>query len=909
MNLQNIENSFEIKPEFLLCNHAGNPLGIGTLKPSFSWRAAACGRGKAQSAYRILVADSLEHLQEEQKLLWDTGKVQSNECTSVTYQGGGLKTAETYYWKVKIWDEAGKESLFSYPAIFETALAESDWKAVWIGNPTVETTYHSMAPMFRKMFEVTKPVQKARVYVAGLGYYELRLNGHKVGDHVLDPGWTDYAKRVLYATYDVTDDLQCGTNVIGAIVGVGWHRIPKLRLQLHISYSDGTSETVSTSPDSGWLVTIEGPIRQNGIYNGETYDARCEIEGWDTASYNPEADSSSAHRWRMAIELEGPGGRMEAQELEPIKVVDELRPVAETEPCPGVHVYDIGQNIAGWARIRVRGERGMEVTLKFAEFLQEDGTVNQINLRSAKATDTYVLKGGSEESYEPKFTYHGFRYVQVETSTGGHAELSNLAACVVRSSVAQSGEFECSNELINRIHQNVVWTEADNMHSVPTDCPQRDERMGWLNDLTVRSEEAVYNFNLSRFYTKYVQDIEDTQGEESGAISDTAPSGRYGCKPADPVSTSFLLLPWLLFVNYGDKNILAKHYEGIKKWAAYLERHTQNHIVTYSYYGDWASPVSQSVEGSLGAGAESANTPGILMSTGYHYFNSLLLARIARILGHTDDAERYEKLIQDIAQAFHKHFYDPEKRQYASGSQGAQVFPLFLGIVPEQEKAAVLQNLVKDVMEANEGHLTTGNLCSRYIMDVLVDNGLMDVAYTLATQTTYPSWGYMIANGATTIWERWEYVTEGPLVAMASHNHPMYGAVDAWFYKMLAGIQADPEGPGFAKFSVKPHVPEQLTYARGVLQTVRGEAGVHWERNNAFFLMQVTVPWNSEATVQVPLLNQSPESVTVKEGENIIWAQGSYIEGTQGISGGRQLEKGYITFTAGSGCYDFVIEI
>jgi len=895
------------RPKNLLCNYAVNPLGIETMRPALSWRVNTQERGKHQYAYHIMVSDRLEWLLEQTNLLWDSGKVQSGECTGIIYQGTPLKITTTYYWKVKIWDESGKESAFSEPATFETALDEADWTACWIGNPTVETTYQTMAPMFRKAFVIAKPVQTARVYVSGLGYYELRLNGHKVGDHVLDPGWTDYAKRILYSTYDVTNDLIPGTNVVGAIVGAGWHRIPKLKVQLQIDYTDGTSETVVTGHNNGWLVSIEGPIRQNSIYDGETYDARREMDGWDTGSYDPESDTASAHQWRLPVVLEAPGGRMEAQELEAIKVVDELQPISVSEPRPGVNVYDIGQNIAGWVSIQVAGDRGAEVTLKVTELLHEDGTVNRINLRSAKATDTYILRGDTEERYEPRFTYHGFRYVQVEVAAG-NAEIRGLNACVIRSAVERAGDFECGNALINQIQQNVNWTEEDDLHSVTADCPQRDERMGWLNDLTVRAEEAMYNFNLARFYTKFMQDIEDTQGEETGAISDTVPVTRLGCKPADPVSTSYLLLPWLMYVNYGDKNILTKHYDGIKKWAAYLEQHTEDHIVTYSYYGDWASPVSQAVEGSLGAGAVSANTPGQLMSTGYHYYNTVLLSRIAKVLDRTEDAERYEQLAKDIAQAFHKRFYDHDKRQYATGSQGAQVFPLYLGIVPEEEKAAVVQKLVEDVMDTNEGHLTTGNLCSRYIMDVLAENERLDVAYTLATQTTYPSWGFMIENGATTIWERWEFVTEGPLAAMASHNHPMYGAISGWFYKMLAGIEADPEGPGFAKFSVKPYVPANLNTAGCVLKTVRGEAGVQWEQEEDLFRMKVTAPWNSEAQVYIPLLGRNSAIVTIYEGEHVIWDKGVYVNGTNGIVSGDQLDPRYVTFTVGSGSYSFTVE-
>ena len=425
-------------------------------------------------------------------------------------------------------------------------LSPDDWKGEWIGHTG---GWPGRALYFRSDVTIRKTVRRARIYVSGLGYYELRLNGQKVGDHVLDPGFTDYSKRVLYATYDVASQLQAGQNTIGVIVGNGWYGLPKILLQCEVNYVDGSHDIIYTHsasadpPNGPWSVT-NGPILANGVYDGETYDARLEKAGWDTPSgtlAQGNADVDSADEWTTPQSVPAPGGKLVSQTIDPIKIVAAIEPKTMSEPKPGIFVYDIGQNMAGWTQLRVSGDRGARVALRFAESLAEDGTVDQRNLRTAAATDMYILKGGGAESWEPRFTYHGFRYVQLE-GFPGKPTLKDLTAKVIRSSVDPSGTIETSSDLINKIQKMVWWTEASNLHSIPTDCPQRDERMGWMNDLTVRSEEAVYNFNMSRFYPKFLHDIRDTQ-DENGAIADTAPF-RWGSRPRPTRSTSasYLLL-------------------------------------------------------------------------------------------------------------------------------------------------------------------------------------------------------------------------------------------------------------------------------------------------------------------------------------------------------------------------------
>lgn len=894
-------------PINLLCEYSKNPIGIDTPIPRFLWEVDCTGRSRYQSAYRILVASEEKILELDIGDLWDSGQISSSRSINVEYSGKALKSAQKCFWKVRIWDNNEIMSLFSKVGRFETGLLEqADWKAKWIG--TALNNHES--PYFRKEIEIEieKDVLSARVYIAGLGYYELSINGEKAGNHVLDTAWTDYGKRVLYSTYDVTEFLKKGENVAGVILGCGWFGflycktepyMLKMIFQMEIQFRDGTSMSILSDDKSGWLVSNNGPIVRNSIYDGETYDARLEMPGWDSPGFDI---SASGNNWKMPVLTEGPGGVMVSQTIEPIKVIMDIKPVDIISPKPGVYVFDLGQNIAGWAKLRVQGQCGTKVIMKFAELLYKDGTINRENIRAAKAEDTYILKGGDMEFYEPRFTYHGFRYVQVE-GYPGQPDLNSITGRVVRSSVEPAGSFNCGNDMINRIHKAVVWTEGNNIHGLLTDCPQRDERVGWLNDATVRVEEALYNFNLARLLTKWERDIADTQLSDTGAIADTAPY-IHGGRPADPVCSSYLIIPWLVYLHYGDKRILEEHYSGMKKWVELLISEADNYIVNRSLYGDWASPVSQTVEGSGGAGSVSAKTPGSLISTGFFYCDSVIMAKIAGVLGIGSDEKQFRELSDQIKNAFNKKFFDEDRKQYATGSQASNAFPLYLGIVPTRYKNDVVQNLVKDVMETNNGHLTTGNLCTRYIMDVLAEEGFIDVAFTIACQTTYPSWGYMIENGATTIWERWEYVTGGEMCAMASHNHPMYGSVDAWFYKILAGIKLSEECPGFEKVIIKPYIPKGLDYAEGTVKTLRGLIKSSWRKENDSILLNVTIPFNSSAEVYIPFAFMKKDEVLVSVKGRKIWKNGILPGLPEGIIKG-EIKENYIVFVVSSGTYSF----
>ncbi len=874
-----------LKVAELRCEYAVNPLGVDVAHPRLSWVLTSSQRAEMQTAYQVLVASSMEKLNSGEGDLWDSGKVASDQSIQVPYQGVQLSSRQHCYWKARVWDRGGNVSGYSDPATWEMGLLlPGDWKAKWIG---FTPGWAGRALYFRYSFSTRKPVKDARVYVAGIGYSELHVNGTRVGDHVLDPGWTDYGKRVLYSTYDVGSMIRQGENVVGVIVGNGWYGMPKLLLQLEVTYADGDTEAYFTGAGTvrgrSWQVT-SGPIVENSIYDGEEYDARLEKPGWDLPGDLPKP-AERTEDWVFAVHpVDPPGGKLISQMINPIKVMDTLQPRTITEPKPGVFVYDTGQNLAGWAELRVKGERGARVTLRFAEMLAPDGSVDQGNLRKAAATDVYVLKGGPEETWEPRFTYHGFRYVQIE-GFPGRPDLHTLRVKAVRSSVNANGVFASSNELVNHINKMIWWTEASNLYSVPTDCPQRDERMGWLNDLTVRAEESFYNFQMSRFYTKFLNDIADTQAED-GSITDTAPF-KYGNRPADPVDASYLLLGWFLYQHYGDTQVLADHLEGFKAWTDFLAGKTRDGIVPYGYWGDWSPPSAYSLNGS----PVSKTTPRELMSTGYLYYCARMVAKMAEVLGKEDDKSKYEALAQTTAAAFNRAYWNEAAGAYGNNDESANSFALFLGLVPENQVPRVVENLVKNV-QAADGHLTTGNLCTKYVLEALATHGHADLAYQIVTQKTYPSWGFMLQNGATTLWERWEQLHGG---GMNSYNHPMMGSVGAWLYKYLGGINTDPQAPGFKRIIIHPYATGDLTWVRCAYTSMYGVIRSSWRKEGAMFHLNVTVPVNTTATVYVPANDASQ----VAEG-------GKPAAQVAGVKWLRN-EEGTVVFEVGSGDYQFEV--
>jgi alpha-L-rhamnosidase len=853
-----------LAPTALRCEYLVNPVGIDVANPRLYWFPGHTERGARQTAYQVLVGTTPDLGTPDQ---WDTGKVASLSPVHIAYGGKALESGRTYYWKVRYWDQTDQPSPYSQVAAFETGLlAASDWKAQWIKGGNV----------LRKEFTLAAAPVRARAYVAGIGYYELRLNGGKVGDHVLDPAYTQFDKRVLYVTYDITGQLHAGPNAVGLMLGEGWYHARAGLLQLEIDLPGGRHVRVAT--DVTWKAA-DGPIVADSIYNGETYDATREQKGWDSPGYDDKP-------WNAAS-LEGVGhGLLSAQMMPPIRVVADLPARRMTNPRPGVFVFDMGQNFSGWTRLRVKGPAGTRVAMRHSELLYEDGTLNVENLRTAKATDIYVLRGDPEgETWEPHFTYHGFRYVEL-TGYPGTPRLDSVTGREVHTDVRPAGAFAASKPILNQLQQNIVWGVKSNLHSIPTDCDQRDERMGWMADAHLAAETAMLNFDMAAFYTNFLRAIHDDQ-DDNGAVPDTVPRGRMR-PPADPAwGSAYPLIVKYMWEQYGDRRIVEQHFEGIRRWADFLKTLAdEDGIVSFVKYGDWV-PMER--------------TPGDLVSTAYYYLSLDTVARMAEVLGKAPEAAQYRALADSVAAGFQKRFYHADSHLYANGTETANTLPLAFGITPTTDRAAVRTNITNDITYYKNMHLGTGILGTKYLLPLLSQEGRSDLAYDLATQTTYPSWGYMIEKGATTLWELWQDV-EGP--SMNSHNHAMFGSVGAWFYTSLAGIHIDPKYPGYEHIFIQPEMVRDLHYASASIDTVRGRVASAWERALGHTRLEVTIPPGSTAEIRVPSFG-NPE-LTVEEGGHVVWKARSFIAGTPGVTGGRRAGEDAL-IEVGAGTYVFEV--
>ncbi|MBN2329314.1 MAG: family 78 glycoside hydrolase catalytic domain [Candidatus Omnitrophica bacterium] len=722
-----------------------------------------------------------------------------------------------------------------------------------IQGPNVEALQRRLpARHLRKEFTLPKKVRKAFAYICGLGLFELQINGQKAGDHVLEPGLTEYEDRVFYETFDVTDLLKEGENALGVILGNGryyaprieiptftkTYGFPKLLLQMHIEYEDGSSHVVMSGED--WKITTKGPIRANNEYDGEEYDARMEMPGWSEIGFD-ETD------WRSVETVAAPEGVLRAPMTPPIRVTETLRPVGLSNPKPGMYIFDMGQNMVGWCRLKVKGPKGTSVKLRHAELLKEDGTLYLDNIRSAKVTDIYTLKGNGLEIYEPRFTYHGFRYVEM-TGFPGEPTLSSLEGRVVHDDVEPAGAFLCSNPLLNQIRQNIYWGVRGNYRSFPTDCPQRDERQAWLGDRAAESKGEAYLFNIAPLYAKWMTDIDDAQ-KDNGSVPSVAPS--YWPMFPDDVTwpSAFTITPSSLYTQYGDVRVLEKHYPGMKQWIDYMSRFLEDDIMPRDTYGDWCVP-PESPE-LIHSQDPNRKTAKAVLGTTYFYKNLRLMSQYASILGKKDDARRFESKAQQIRQAFNEKFFDEEKCQYDNGSQTSYVLPLSFGMVPEPYKQKVFNHLIDKIVNETDEHIGTGLIGGQWLMRVLSDNGRADVAYTIASQKTYPSWGYMIEKGATTVWELWNGDTADP--AMNSGNHVMLvGDLNIWMTEYLAGIQADPNEPAFKHIIMRPHPVGDLTSCQAHYDSMHGDIVSDWKIEDGRFVWKIEIPANTTATVFIP---------------------------------------------------------
>ena len=880
----------------LTCEYAQNPLGVDAAQPRLSWTLDSAERGQMQSAYRILVAGSAEALDAGTGDKWDSGKVESADSVNIAYEGAGLASAEQCVWKVKVWNKDGAESDWSEPATFEMALLdESDWAGKWIG-----TARGVPAPLLRKTFDLPGAVKKARLCVSGIGWSEAYVNGDKVSDRVLDPAATEYGKSVCYVIHDVTDQLQEGANAIGLWLGNGWYSepeygrkygdCPRALVQLNVELESG--ETVSVVSDESWK-TNGSCIILNDFWHGEIYDARLETPGWSTADFDDSA-------WDAAEIKDGPAGVLRAQLMPPIRVISVRKPVRLTEPLPNTYVYHFDQLFGGWARLRLKGPAGTKVTIKYSGRIFEDtGLLDKRRHEPPKATDYYVLKGDPEgEVYEPRFTYHPVNYIQVD---GAPCELTinDLDGCVVHTDEDLSGDFECANELVNKIHRNVVWTLTNGLYGMPLDCLHR-EHWAWTDPATITG--SLYpRKHMPMFWTKWLQDIADSQCDD-GMVPHIAPA--YHGPAFDAAwGGNYPPLVWYLCRYFDDDRMLNEHYEGMKRCTDHMDGIAEDLIITRGMFGDHMLPGTE-------PGKEefiSPFTPPPLVWTGYFYRAAFVTSQAAEVLGKADDAKRYADLATRIEEAFNAKWLDTTAHEYVNGSQTANAFALALGIVPDADKEGVVDSLVRSITEKYGNHHHTGNTGTTCLIDMLAALGHGDVMWKVLNNTTYPGWGFMVSEGATTIWESWSLIAGcGNAESMI-----MWATIDEFFYNDLAGIKGpdyygpEPMTPGFANVRIAPFVPDDLNHAGATIKTVRGEVASKWTKTDGGLTLAVSVPANSRAAVSVPTMGLS--DFAIDEGGVDVWKDGSYVAGVDGVESAEDAGDA-VTFEIGSGSYTFTLK-
>ena len=839
----------------LVCEYKANPLGIDVVQPRLSWKLVSSGNDVMQTAYEIKVTD----LTAKGELVWNSGKVNSSQSVNIVYAGQELKSMQRLNWQVRVWDNETKASAWSESASWEMGILDTDmWKASWITSASEHELKDSRpSPYLRKDFSSDKKITSARVYVTALGLYELFLNGQKVSSDLFTPGWTSYKNRIQYQTYDVTSQVKA-KNTIGAILGDGWYRGniawggnnyygDKLALlcQLQINYTDGTSETILS--DNTWKVTT-GPILYSDIYNGETYDARKEILGWS----KPGFDDS---KWEKVSILDHSKKILIAPQGEVVKAIEEIKPIKIVTTPKGETVFDMGQNMVGWVKLKMNGKKGDQVTLKFAEVLDKDGNFYTDNLRKAKSTDVYILKGEGEEVFEPHFTFHGFRFLKLE-GLSAQPSLDQLTGVVIHSDMTPTGSFACSNPMINQLQHNIQWGQKGNFLDVPTDCPQRDERLGWTGDAQVFSMTAAFNFNVASFYTKWMRDVAADQ-LPSGLVPHVIPDVLNGEGGSTAWADVSVIVPWTTYLSYGDKRILEVQYPSMKGWVEYMKSRAgdDNLWTGDTHFGDWLAFATTNSD------YPGATTEKDLIATAYYSYSSGILAKIASIIGNNDDAKKYAQLSGDIKKAFQKEFVTPAGR-LVSHTQTAYSLALAFDLLPADLIPKAAKYLAGDVKKM--GHLTTGFVGTPLLCKTLSANGYDDLAFMLLNRKEYPSWLYPVTQGATTIWERWDgQKPDGSFqdVGMNSFNHYAYGAIGEWLYQYVAGINIDPEHPGYKHILLAPHTGGGLTNANAEFESLYGKIKSAWKLEGNDFVYEVTIPANTTATVT--LLQAKEELLTV----------------------------------------------
>ncbi len=887
-----------LRVEGLKTEYQQNPIGIDVRAPRLSWRIQADRRGTMQSAYQIRVATDSGSLAREPS--WDSGKVPSGSSIFRPYGGPPTRSGARYYWQVRAWDNEGRMSPWSTPGFWETGLLDrGDWSAQWITPDLSEDSSRANpSPMLRREFTLTQRVASARLYVTSLGLNLVEVNGQRVSDHLFRPGWTSYDKRLQYDSYDVTGLVRSGANAIAVTLGDGWYRGHLgfegkrnnygtrlgLLAQLVVRFENGQTQVVGT--DGQWKSST-GPILMSDIYDGETYDARLEKPGWNRAGYDD-------HAWNGVRTLNGVAAALVAPVGPPVRRMQELKPVRIIHTPAGETVFDLGQNMVGWVRLKVSGPAGTTVRLRHAEVLDKAGNFYTANLRDAAQAMRYILSGNGVEVFEPHFSFQGFRYVAVD-GFPGTPTLDAITGIVVYSDMAPTGTFETSNALVNRLQQNIVWGQRGNFLDIPTDCPQRDERLGWTGDAQVFSRTAAFNMDVSGFFAKWLADIPADQ-HSNGAVPWVIPDVIGRTNPNLAASAGWsdvaVIVPWNVYQAYGDTGVLSRQYASMRAWVEY-ERAQAGPSFLWTkgfHFGDWLAFQTNRAD------YPGATTDKDLIATAYFAHSTDLLARTAEVLGHADDARHYRALFENIRAAFQREYVTSTAR-LTSNTQTAYVLALDFDLLPDAMRAGAAQRLADDVRAM--GHLTTGFLGTPALTRMLSENGHLDDAYNLLLNDKYPSWLYEVKQGATTIWERWDGKKPDSTfeeASMNSFNHYAYGAVGDWMYRVVAGLNSDPAQPGYKHIIVRPQPGGSFTYATATLVTPYGEATSGWKIDGDRLRVTVRVPPNARATVNLP----GAHLQDVREGS-------SPLASTAGVTRSTQVGD-TVVVEVGSGNYEFAYQ-
>jgi alpha-L-rhamnosidase len=845
-------SSAQITATNLLTEGQKNPISIDALNPRFSWQLGA-DKNIAQTAYEIEV-DTLSSTSDKMGKYWSTGKALSAKSLYIYYQGKALRSGHTYFWKVRLWDNSGKQSPWSETASWKMGLlSPNDWKAQWIG-PASPDAVNGPSPLLRNGFAVNKEIREATAYITSYGFYEAQINGKKVGDAYLTPGWTSYNKRLQYQAYDVKSLLKQGDNAIGVTLGSGWYRSPLgpvqprpnfygkelgLLLQIKVTYTDGTEKLIVS--DGSWKSST-GALRFAEIYDGSTTDTRLDQKGWATAGFDD-------HNWQGVKVQSHDNSNLVATVNEPVRQHETFKPIKVITTPKGEKIIDFGQNLVGWVRVTVKGHAGDSIRISHAEVLDKPGNFYTENLRAAKAQNIYILNDNETHTFEPEFTWQGFRYIKVQ-GIKGDLNPDDFTAISLYSDMKVTGSFSCSNPLLNQLQHNIQWGQRGNFLDVPTDCPQRDERLGWTGDAQVFSRTASYNMNVHNFFTKWLKDVAADQyptGSIPYVIPDILKTGNNEIGGSSGWGDVATVVPWTVYTAYGDKQILETQYKSMKAWVDFITKQSRNNLwVTGNHFGDWLFySVNDDRDGN------SAITNKYLIAQCFYARSTQILLNSAKLLNKKADEQFYTQLLQKIKSAYQREYVTPNGL-ISSDTQSAYVLALEFDMLPANLRQQAADRLVKNIKLYNY-HLTTGFLGTPYLCDVLSKFNHADVAYKLLLQDTYPSWLYPIKAGATTIWERWDGIrTDGSFeeASMNSYNHYAYGAIGDWMYQNITGIQA--AEAGYKKIIIKPIIGGNLTWAEAGYDCPYGHISSKWKIDAGKLDMTVVIPPNTTADIFVP---------------------------------------------------------